>query len=335
MSGPIELAAELVVGTEVSAELGEGPHWDSRRRELLWIDVLGARVFSYNPETGINKEHALASKTDHVTTIVPSDGTASEVVIGTTTGIAKMDITVGPDSLEEHPHNGKIEGHGEFVRMNDGKCDPQGRLWIGSISRTSWKGDLAMGGAAFYCYDGWKEEAPTRVLDKLTVSNGVSWSADGKTMYFTDSPTFHIDILDFDGSATDPTKMATNRRQAWKVCDGFPPVPDGNALDADGMLWVACFGVGEVRRYDPTTGEITALVKFPAEAGRETTACAFGGDDLDELYVTTAHEFWDEAKIAECPKAGSLYKVSREELKKLGGVRGVAASHFKTAVASK
>mmetsp|Transcript_78927 Transcript_78927/g.223366 ORF Transcript_78927/g.223366 Transcript_78927/m.223366 type:complete len:337 (-) Transcript_78927:161-1171(-) len=330
MSGPVELAAELVV--DQGAHLGEGPLWDGRRGELLWVDVLGAKLFSYNPATGSNAELDLSSRTRHVTTAVPVRGTASEVVVGTTAGIARVDVAAGAGSYAEHPHSGRIPGHGEFVRMNDGKCDPQGRLWIGSISRQGPGGaDLAAGGAAFYCYDGWRDAAPARVLGGVTVSNGVSWSPDGRTMYYTDSPTFHVDALDFDGSKGEPRSMATNRRQIIKASDSFPPVPDGHAVDTDGMLWVACFGAGEVRRYDPETGEVRAVARVPAGAGKEATACAFGGDDLDELYITTAHEFWDGPKIAQFPHAGGLYKVSRDELKKAGHVRGAPPNHFNPA----
>merc|ERR1712232_254905 len=95
------------------------------------------------------------------------------------------------------------------------------------------------------------------------------------------------------------------------------------------MLWVACFGAGEVRRYDPRTGKVSAFIRLPPEAGKESTAVAFGGENLDELYITTAHEFWDKQKISEFPKAGGLYKVTREQLHRLGDVHGARPNHFK------
>eukprot|EP00966_Prymnesium_polylepis_P301293 6961758-Prymnesium_polylepis.2 len=149
-------------------------------------------------------------------------------------------------------------------------------------------------------------------------------------MYYTDSPTFGVDAFDFDGAARAHAELATKRRRAIDVCTGFPPVPDGCALDTQGMLWVACFGAGQVRRYDPASGELLATVVVPAAAGLETTACAFGGEALDELYVTTAHEFWDAAKQAQMPMAGGLFKVPRASLAALGdGIAGVPVNHFK------
>lgn len=182
--------------------------------------------------------------------------------------------------------------------------------------------------SALYVLDGW-ESAPVKVLSDITVSNGIVWTPDAKTMYYIDSPTFTVSSFDFDGAAGAVTELATNRKAIIEVATSFPPVPDGCALDTEGMLWVACFGGQQVRRYDPASGEILATVDLPAEAGSETTACAFGGEGLDELYVTTAHEFWDEAKRAEMPLAGGLFKVAKEELGKLGDIRGVPMSHFR------
>ncbi|CAE8655042.1 unnamed protein product [Polarella glacialis] len=318
------LAAQLVV--DAKAHLGEAPFWDSRRGELLWLDILGAQVFQYNPSKGTNAVQDLSSHTAHVTTIVPVEGTDSAVVLGTSEGFLLLDLEDA--SVQAHAANGSL--HGKHTRMNDGKCDPQGRLWIGSIAREGPDGaDIVPGGAALYVLDGWAS-MPTKVLEGVSVSNGITWSKDGQTMYYTDSPTFGIDAFAFDGAAATHSQLATQRRRCIDVCAGFPPVPDGCALDADGKLWVACFGAGQVRRYDPTTGTLLATVLLPAEAGLETTACAFGGPDLDELYVTTAHEFWSEEKLAQMPLAGGLFRVPREELAKLGSpIRGLPMHTFK------
>lgn len=326
------LAAKLVVTPHPKAELGEGPIWDSRSSSLLWLDILGAKINVYTPATGRYAVHDLSGYATPwmpftVSTIVPVQGTASKVILGVQAGIALYDLETR--TLEPHPSNGSL--HGRHTRMNDGKCDPQGRLWLGSIARTGPGGaDLVPGASALYVLEGWAS-APTKVLEGVTVSNGVAWSADGKTMWYTDSPTFGVDAFDFDGGAAAHARLATNRRRAISVGAAFPPVPDGCALDTHGKLWVACFGAGEVRRYCPATGNLLATVVLPAAAGAETTACAFGGDALDELYITTAHEFWDEAKQARMPQAGHLFKVGRDALAALGegAIRGVPVHHFK------
>ena len=126
------------------------------------------------------------------------DGSSeNRVIVGTTEGVALVDLDTG--TFTPHPSNGSYLK--KFERMNDGKCDPQGRLWLGSIARVGAGGaDLAPGASALYVLDGWSA-TPTKVLEGVTVSNGIAWAADGKTMYYTDSPTFGVDAFDFDGSA--------------------------------------------------------------------------------------------------------------------------------------
>lgn len=318
-----KLTAELLVNP--GSELGEGPFWDSRINALLSLDILAAKIYVLH---GVDYTvHDISEHTTSVSTIVPVQGTRSQVILGVQGGFALYDLET--KKFEPHYSNGSL--HGEYTRMNDGKCDPQGRLWLGSIARTGPGGaDLKPGASALYVLEQWSS-TPTKVLEGVTVSNGVTWSANGKTMYYTDSPTFKVDAFDFDGGAKTHAALATARRTAIEICSSFPPVPDGCALDTQGKLWVACFGAGEVRRYDPATGALLATVVLPEAAGKETTACAFGGASLDELYITTAHEFWDEAKQAEMPLAGGLFKVSRDALASLGGggpIRGQPMHYF-------
>lgn len=317
---PHSLVPSLVVDSK--CELGEGPIWHAGRGELLYLDILAAKVFCFSPEKGLNTaEHDLSANTPIISTIVPVAGSTSEVLVGTKEGVALFDLET--KAWQPHPSN----VNGEFVRMNDGKCDPQGRFWIGSIGRVGPGGaDLAPNAAAFYRLDSWGNEL-VEMLSGVTVSNGLAWSNDGRTMYYTDSTTFGVDAFDFNEASGE----ITNRRRIIDVCTSFPPVPDGCALDNEGKLWVACFGAGQVRRYDPKNGALLATVDLPhATAGTESTACAFGGKDLDELYITTAHEFWSAEKQAEMPTAGGLFKVSREELAKLGAkITGVPTNEFK------
>jgi len=315
---------------------------------------------------------------------VPVEDSNSLVLVGTTEGVALVDLDAGASSWQPHPSSGKLHGSsgggsstkdnslnvkgardqsagpaGEvFVRMNDGKCDPQGRFWIGSIARhgSGPGGDLKDGGAALYRLDNWASH-PTPVVPHVTVSNGLAWSLDNKTMLVIDSPTCRVDAFDYDSG----TGALSNRRLAVRVSEQYPPVPDGCCLDSTGMLWVACFGSGEVRCYDlnldagssdeeasstTTTNyeeansspdeamnqaKLLATIKLPPDAGDQCTAVAFGGADLGTLFVTTAHEFWDESQKAACPLAGALFAVGPEELlAKMGRVvTGLQASAFR------
>lgn len=306
--------------------LGEGPLWHPGRCELLWLDILQAKVFCYSPEKDqVTIEIDLSSVTKYVTTIVPVEGSLTKVLVGLAEGFALLDLDRGVESLDLHRVNGTL--YGEYTRMNDGKCDPQGRLWIGSMSREGHdEAEIISRGGSLFCLKGW-DNAPVKILDDVTVSNGLAWSADSQTMYYIDSLTFGIDAFDFDDGAG----HITNRRRCITVSNGFPPAPDGCCLDTEGMIWVACFGGGCVHRYNPCSGALLATVKLPLEAGNECTACAFGGPRLDELYVTCAHEFWPADKLAQFPLAGGLFKVTREELsEKLGrSITGAQTNFFR------
>jgi len=330
---PLTLVAELVVAAhKLKKELGEGPHWDPRRGTLLWLDVNNSRVYEYDPDTKTNLEHDLTGVTEKVTTIVPVSGTASDVIIGMPDGVGMFNLDDPSLQLTKHPDNGTVLS-GKELHMNDGKCDPQGRLWIGTASPKP-EGSL-------FVLDSWDGKID-EVLGGVAISNGLCWSDDGKTLYYADSlsKTKSIEAFDFNGKAgVAAVDRLSNRRAAATISTGymFPdvergcftePFPDGMAIDTDGMLWAACFGKGQVRRYNPQTGKALATIQLPVEAGCESTACAFGGQDLDELYITTACQtgLFDESKI---PLAGGLFKVSRDELAKLGGtIRGAVMPHF-------
>jgi sugar lactone lactonase YvrE len=163
------------------------------------------------------------------------------------------------------------------VRMNDGKCDPQGRFWAGSMAFSG-----APGRGALYRLD--PDLTVTRVLDRCTISNGLDWSDDGGRLYYIDSGVPGVDVFDFDGA----TGTIANRRRVVDVpndedAPAGATAPDGMTIDAEGFLWVAVWGGGEVRRFT-TTGELDAVVEMPVAC---PTSVAFGGDDLADLYITS------------------------------------------------
>jgi len=206
--------------------------------------------------------------------------------------------------------------------MNDGKCDPTGRLWCGSLVRDGNR-DIVMDAGALYTLDKWSAKAEL-AISKISISNGIAWG--NGNMYYTDSPTFGVDHMSFPENAS-PASVVATRKQAFKVAESFPPVPDGCCLDSEGKLWVALFGAGAVKRIDPVSGEVLSVVEIPEEGGKQSTACAFGGPGLADLYVTTAREYWtaDSEDAKKHPKAGGLFKVDEA---KLGGITGAPVSHF-------
>jgi sugar lactone lactonase YvrE len=179
-------------------------------------------------------------------------------------------------------------------RFNDGKCDPAGRFWAGTMSLSHKPRPLT---GSLYSLD-----AEGRVQTHLTgigVSNGIVWTSDASTMYYIDTVTRCVDAFDFDNQKGE----ISNRRSIVNVPDELGS-PDGMAIDAEDKIWVAFYGGWCVARFDPATGKMVAQIKMPVS---NVTACAFGGPDLDLLYITTARQGLDEAALAEQPQAGDLF----------------------------
>merc|ERR1712113_1132509 len=137
--------------------------------------------------------------------------------------------------------------------------------------------------------------------------------------------TLGVDAFDFEVAAPTHLQLATRRRRVVTASFKFDEkFPDGCCIDSHGCLWVALYGAGQVCRYDLHTGTVLATIAMPSAAGVETTSCAFGGEDLDELYITTVYKWWSAEKRAALPLGGGLFKVSREALAQLGSnIRGV------------
>jgi sugar lactone lactonase YvrE len=182
------------------------------------------------------------------------------------------------------------------TRMNDAACDPQGRLWAGTLAD-----DHRPGGGALYRLD--RDGRIERVLGGLTISNGLGWSPDGETMYLADSGPRVIHAFAFDA--------AQGTISAGRILVTIPQevgAPDGLTVDAAGNLWVAVYGAGCVRRYAPN-GELRQVLDVPAE---QSTCCAFGGPGMTRLYVTTATEGWSNERRRAEPAAGLVYRLDTD-----------------------
>jgi len=264
--------------------VGEGAIWDARRQRLLWVDILGHLLFFYDPATGENRGINLLQA---VGTVVPR--AKGGVVVALHNGFARLDpeterMTPIADPEADLPGN----------RFNDGKCDPAGRLWAGTMAFDGMR-DREQG--ALYCLDA--DGTVTRKLGRVSISNGIVWSADARTMYFIDTVKNDVRAFDYD---LETGAIANERVTVRNDGDGHF---DGMTIDAEGMVWIALFGGGAVKRYDPETGEHLATIELPVTC---VTSCAFGGPDLDQLYVTSASYRLTAAELAEQPLAGSLFR---------------------------
>lgn len=281
-------------------ELGEGPHWDPARGVLLFVDINGGVVHQLDPVTG---DDAVLPVAPYVSLVVPVDGSADRVcaVKGDVVTLAATGA-VGERRVVEAGKPGN--------RINDGKADPAGRLWCGSMA-LSW----APGESALYRVDA--GGVHTAVAD-VTLSNGLDWDADRGRMYYIDSPEQRIDVFRYD--------VATGEiadRQPFAEIDPTDGLPDGMTVDADGCVWVALFGGGVLRRYDPD-GTLMTVVELPV---RHPTSIAFGGPDLATMFVTTSRHKLTPEERADHPNAGAILVID-------AGVRGRPANLVSAATAA-
>jgi sugar lactone lactonase YvrE len=265
--------AELVL--DARAQLGEGPVWDGAR--LLWVDIPAGLVHAFDPVGGADEAVSLGEAVGFV--VLLADGGPVAV---TASGIREAD---GRGGLLRPVECGPGE------RPNDGKADPAGRVWAGFMVDGA-----APGQARLVRFE--RDRPPAVVLDGLTIPNGIDWSPDGSTMYYADSPTGRVDAFDFDVASG----ALSERRPLARVDEGL--FPDGLTVDAEGGVWVAVWGGSAVYHYGPD-GRLEGVVEVPVA---QVTSCAFGGADLDVLYITTA-------AATDQPGAGGVFACSP-------GVRG-------------
>lgn len=245
------------VAVRESAELGEGPTWDPVTGRLIWVDILGCRVHTYEPGSG---RRTVMTTEQHVGAAKPR--AAGGLVVNLRDGVGSY----GPDGAFSWLHREPVPGR----RGNDAAVAPDGALWAGSMPYDETPGG---GNLIRVAPDGTVAE----VLDDVTISNGTGWSPDGTLMYYVDTPTGRVDVFDVEG------ERVGNRRELARIEEGAGS-PDGLTVDAEGCVWVALWDGAAVRRYTPD-GKLDRVLPLPVS---RPTACAFGGPDLRDLYVSTA-----------------------------------------------
>jgi sugar lactone lactonase YvrE len=270
-----ELAAQL------ECNVGEGPFWNAAEQKLYFVDIVNKQVKIYSPAT----QSVETVQFEQEISAVFLDQ-KSELIVAARDGIfaasrdGVLETLLAPIKIED-----------PSIRTNDAKCDSHGRMWVGTMAF-----DFTEGAAALFTFD---SKVLKEVVPNLTVSNGIGWSLDQKRMYFIDSVTKRVDIFDVDLELGE----LRNRRVFVSLVDG-DAFPDGLTTDEDGGVWVALFGGGEVRRFD-ASGELTHIVELPV---RQVTSCCFGGEDMSELFITTAHNGMDSDALSREPLAGSLFR---------------------------
>lgn len=281
--------ANIVI--DAKAKLGEGPSWDQSFGRLLWVDIEGYQLHIYDPSTQQDRKVDVG---EHISAVVPY--LENEVIVALISGLYRLNIQTGEKILIHDPEEGRPGN-----RFNDGKCDPAGRFLAGTMSLN---GESEQG--AFYSLS--TEGNVSLLIDEVSTSNGLAWSADHSTLYYIDTPT--LEIVSFDYDVQEGT---ISNKQVIATVDESEGYPDGMTIDAEGMLWVARWGGQRVSRIDPTSGEVIGEVSLPVNC---VTSCAFGGEHLDELYITTAQDDSEDQ-----PLAGGLFMVKP-------GVKGMPTIAF-------
>jgi sugar lactone lactonase YvrE len=276
---------------DAKATLGEGPAWDAKTQTLYWLDILGKQIYAGT--------QILATLDDLIGCLAPCKNGHLILALSGDEGrhsFADFDpfgqAQVSPDSAQltvlafldsELPTN----------RFNDGKCDSAGRFIAGTMDMNEKNPN-----GSLYSFDG---KQVTRLLDGITISNGLGWSPDQKTFYYIDTPTREVKAFDYDLA----TGQIANPRVAIYVPESLG-WPDGMTSDTEGNLWIAMWGGAQVTKWNPSTGKLLEQIPMPAF---QTSSCVFGGKDMNELYVTSARKGMSEENLKKYPLSGGLFKV--------------------------
>ncbi|MGJ3244555.1 MAG: SMP-30/gluconolactonase/LRE family protein [Elainellaceae cyanobacterium] len=275
------------------ARLGEGPIWDDHARVLYWVDIYNHRVHQFNPQTGGDRIWDVGEVVGAIA-LTHSD----RLIMVQRKQIAFLELSTGHITpvtrLEEHlPDN----------RFNDGKCDAAGRFWFGSMCHEGKQGSL-------YRYD--PDGSLHTMATGLGISNGLGWSPDHQVFYLTDSREQTIFAYDFDlesGAIMNPRPVIDLSSETF--------APDGLTIDADGCIWSAMWDGWCVIRFTPTGKEIERI-EMPVQ---RPTSCTFGGENWQNLYITSASVGLSEVEIQQSFYSGDLFCVN-------GSTRGMLANRF-------
>ena len=276
---------------------GEGVFWSAAQNLLYWTDIFGERVWTLDPTNGKSKSFEVEGK---VCCFATRQGRPwNKLIAAFSDGFAFFDLLSGKRSIIA-----LVESELVNTRLNDGRVDRQGRLVAGGIDESG-KGPLSN----VYRLD--PDLSVTKLFGDVGCANGTCFSTDGKTMWFADSAKGAIECFDYDTTRGTPS----NRRTIGVT--PAPGVPDGSCVDSDGHIWNAVWEGYRVERWSPK-GEITATIEVPV---KKPTCCAFGGPDLETLFITSSRLGETDKDLEREPLAGCLFSVKP-------GVIGVVENDF-------
>ena len=273
------MTAHLIV--DARNAVGECPVWVAEENALYWVDIPNGGLQRWNAATG----HIAAWKAPQMLACMART-TAGNWVAGLETGFFQL-TTHNDGSLDATPL-ARVEHPRPDMRLNDGRCDRQGRFWAGSMVL-----DMGANAAAGMLYRYTSGHAPQALLDGFITLNGLAFSPDGRTMYVSDSHPLVQQIWAFDYDTDTGTGTPSNRR-VFVDMHQYPGRPDGAAVDVDGCYWICANDAGLVHRFTPE-GRLDRSLSVPV---KKPTMCAFGGSRLDTLFVTSIRDDQSEQSLS-------------------------------------
>ena len=275
---PADAAIQNVLS--VRARLGEGPLWDAERQVLHWVDIYNRRVHTFDPATAVDTFIELDTLVSGLFL-----GDRDHLIVAQENGLGQLNLTTGQVTPIM-----PIEAHLPNNRLNDGRCDDRGRLWIGTMNNDE------QPLANLYRYD--RDGTLQQMVTGLSIANGLGWSPDRSRFYLTDTPRQTIYVYHFEAESG----AISDRRPFIDLTDE-PFYPDGLTIDAEGCLWSAMWNGSCVIRFDPH-GQVIQRIPLPVPL---VTACTFGGPHLTDLYITTASAGMSQGELKRYYQAGDLF----------------------------
>lgn len=290
-------ALQLNIVLDYKCLLGEGPVWDDKRKSILWVDILKGEIHEFSTKENLHKVlpvHQLIGSL----ALCP-DG---NFVAAVKSGFVFIDRINGEIKGIANP-----EAHRDDNRFNEGKCDPAGRFLAGTMSLFKKPNE-----GSLYALE--SDYSVSKKISGFSIPNGMAWSGDHRTFYHIDTPTSEVVSYEYNCE----TGSINNGKPVIKISeqDGLP---DGMTIDSENMLWIAHWNGWQITRWNPTNGKKLLKIALPVA---NVTSCTFGGDDLQDIYITTAHANLTEKEISRQPLAGSLFVI------KNSGFTGIRAYEF-------
>lgn len=293
--------------------LTEGPHWDHGSQKLYFVDIANQKLCRLDPASG--SVTCTYIENGPVGVAVPVEDEPNKFVAGSGTDFVLVTWDSGHNVTKASTTVlTTVDKNQKGTRWNDGKVDSSGRFWGGTMGPEI-NGDVVPNKGTFYRIG--KDFDPRVEISPVSISNGLAWNKEDDTFYYIDSPTRQIAAYDYNPlSGTISNKRIVFDLEKNNIATG---VPDGMTIDTDGNLWIAVFNGSVVLNVNPKTGKLIRTIRLPAE---RVTSVAFGGPNLQILYITTSSYGLSDAEKKKQPKAGSIFEV------KGLGVNGLLANSF-------